>query len=69
MLHYDCQAGMVITNSSFTTSANQLAAKDRRLTLYDRHWLEAQIIKHFPPQIPEFDWDEYHRLSKNSYPG
>lgn len=59
MLHYDAAAGMVITNSAFTPSARQLAAKDQRITLCDGSWLDSQIRKFLSPEIPEFDWDIY----------
>ena len=59
MLHYDAAAGMVITNSTFTEAARQLAAKDKRITLCDGPWLIAQIRQFLPPEIPEFDWAIY----------
>lgn len=63
MLHYDAAAGMVITNSSFTTPARQLAGKDKRITLCDGRWLETQIRKFLPQDIPEFDWTKYNELA------
>lgn len=59
MLHYDAAVGMVITNSTFTDAARQLAGKDQRITLCDGRWLESQIRKFLPPEIPEFTWDKY----------
>jgi restriction endonuclease Mrr len=54
MLHYDCQAGLIVTNSTFTVAARELAAKDPRITLHDGQWLGAQLRRYFPPVIPEF---------------
>jgi restriction endonuclease Mrr len=59
MLNYDCQAGLVITNSTFTLSAKELASKDPRIKLCDYFWLEPLMKKHFTPDIPEFSWDVY----------
>lgn len=57
---YGCTAGMVVTNSTFTDAARELARK-AQVALFDGKWLEEQILKLFPPQIPEFNWDEYNR--------
>ena len=62
MLHYDCQAALVITNSTFTRSAIELAAKDLRIRLHDYHWLEPMMREHFPIEIPEFSWDQYNAI-------
>ena len=62
--YYGCAQGLVVTNSTFTHNAQQLASKDPRVTLLDRSWLEKQIIKYFPPEIPEFNWDEFRELTR-----
>ena len=64
MLHYDCQAGLIITNSTFTTAAQSLGAKDKRITLCDRRWLEEQVCQYLPPVIPEFNWTDYNQQVK-----
>lgn len=65
MLYYDCIKGLVITNSTFTQAAMQLASKDPRITLYDRKWLLNMISGHFPiTSIHPFDMDEYNRVVK-----
>jgi hypothetical protein len=68
MLHYDRNEGMVVTNSTFTVAACELAKKDPRITLHDGRWLEEQIKKFLPAEIPEFDWDEYNREVKDWRP-
>lgn len=42
--HWNCQRGMVITNSRFTKNATVLA-QDNQVMLCDREWLIAQIQK------------------------
>ncbi len=54
MLHYDRAEGMVITNSTFTVAACELAKKHSGIALRDGRWLEKQIKKFLPPEIPEF---------------
>jgi hypothetical protein len=65
MLHYDRDEGMVVTNSTFTVAARELAKKNCRITLLDGRWLADQIKKVFPPKTPEFNWEEYNRVVKN----
>jgi restriction endonuclease Mrr len=64
MLFYDCQAGMIVTNRSFTPAARELAKKHPRITLNDAAWLQDQMLKLFPPDVPEFDWDVYNKTVK-----
>lgn len=59
MVHYECQSGMVITNSFFTEAAKALASKDPRIALFDGRWLERKIEQYLPPEIPPFDWARY----------
>jgi len=68
MLHYGCQMGMIITNSTFTAAANPLAGKDPRLALRNRAWLNKQIQKHLPREIPGFNRAEYEQVVKNAFP-
>jgi methionyl aminopeptidase len=63
LVHYDRREGMVVTNSTFTVAARELATK-ARLLLCDGTWLAEQIKRSLPPQIPDFEWDEYNRLVK-----
>jgi restriction endonuclease Mrr len=65
MLMYDCTEGIVVTNSSFTGAARDLAGRDSRITLRDGRWLEEQIKSFLPSEIPEFSWDEYNRVVKD----
>lgn len=59
MLHYDCSAGIIITNSVFTKAARTLANKDPRILLCDGSWLAEQIKQHLPSEVPPFDWSRY----------
>lgn len=68
MLHYGCTMGMVVTNSTFTPAARQLAIKDSRIVLCDGRWLDARINMYLPPEIPEFSWQEYERVVKDYCP-
>jgi hypothetical protein len=68
MLHYDCAEGMVVTNSTFTAAAHELAKKDPRISLGDRRWLEEQIKMFLPASTPEFSWEEYNRVVKGWQP-
>jgi hypothetical protein len=67
MLNYGRAEGMVVTNSTFTDAARELAKKDSRITLRDGRWLEEQIRKFLPSQIPAFSWEEYNRMVKGWY--
>jgi hypothetical protein len=68
MLWYERNEGIVVTNSSFTEAARELAKKDSRIALRDGRWLEEQINKFLPPEIPEFEWEEYNRTVKHWQP-
>lgn len=69
-----CLEGIVVTNNTFTAAARELAAAgesagmNSRITLCDGHWLEEQIKKFLPPEIPEFNWEEYNRVVKDYKP-
>jgi HJR/Mrr/RecB family endonuclease len=67
MKYYSCAVGMVVTNSTFTRAARELAKK-AGIELCDGRWLEEHIKKYLPPEIPEFDWGEYDRIVKNYQP-
>ncbi len=62
MRHFHCSTGVVVTNSTFTRAAIQLAESDCDVTLCDKRWLEAQIRKYFPPDVPEFNQEEFDRI-------
>jgi restriction endonuclease Mrr len=68
MLHYNCQASMIITNSTFTLSALELASKEPRIQLCDYFWLEPLVKKHFTTKIPEFSWDDYNEIVVKNLP-
>lgn len=68
MLFYACTDGMVVTNSTFTDAACDLAKRDSRITLRDGRWLAEQIKLLLPPEIPEFSWEEYNRVVENHQP-
>jgi len=59
---------MVVTNSTFTEAARELAKKDPHITLLDGRWLEEQIRKFLPPEIPGFNWGDYNRMVKDYKP-
>ncbi len=59
MHYYSCKSGIIITNSTFTQAALDLAAKIPGASLRDCYWLKQQIEQYLPPNIPEFNWDEY----------
>ena len=65
MLHYGRAQGMVVTNSRFTDPARELAKKDSRITLCDGRWLNEQIARFLPAQVPEFTWKEFNGVVKN----
>ena len=62
--HYKCTEAMVVTNSTFTPNACELA-KSTGVILHDRQWLAEQIKRHFPAEMPEFDWEKYRRVIEN----
>jgi HJR/Mrr/RecB family endonuclease len=64
MTYYGCSRGIVVTSSTFTRSARDLASKDRRIELWDRNKL-VDLHKRFLAKTPEFSMQEYTRL-KNS---
>ncbi|MBX7074382.1 MAG: restriction endonuclease [Pirellulales bacterium] len=69
MLYYGCQAGMIVTNQSFTKAAIHLAEKDARIKLCDRTMLARMIEEHFPKEIPPFDQQMYDRIVRWSSRG
>jgi restriction endonuclease Mrr len=68
LLHYGRIEGMVVTNSRFTGAARQLANCGSNITLHDGHWLDEQIRKYLPREVPEFSWEEFNRLVKHWRP-
>jgi len=62
MRHYRRSKGIVVTNSTFTRAAVQLAESDCDVTLCDKQWLEAQIRKYFPPDVPEFNRERFDQI-------
>jgi restriction endonuclease Mrr len=64
---YDCAEGMVVTNSTFTDAARELAEK-HRIALCDGRWLEEQIKRFLPRETPDFSWEEYNRVVKDRQP-
>jgi restriction endonuclease Mrr len=69
MLFYDCQKGCIVTNNKFTVAARELAEKDSRIALCDGKWLQEQILSLFPPEIPNFNWDDYISIVKEKQSG
>ena len=67
MVYYHADFAFVVTTSDFTDSARALAAKDPRITLIDRRKLVEMIDRHWPQEIPEFDWDEYNKNVKGRH--
>jgi restriction system protein len=67
MRRYSRTAGMVVTNSTFTGAARELAQTGSDITLCDGRWLENQIGKVFPSKLPEFSWEEYNRLGLRAW--
>lgn len=65
MRHYRCRRGMVVTNSTFTSAARELARKGSDIVLRDGQWLAEQIAKFLPTQVPEFNWEDYNRQVKD----
>ena len=56
MVFYQCQLGIVITTSHFTRPAKELAAKDNRISLWDRKEIEkfhSGIVSDIPPYSKE----------------
>jgi restriction endonuclease Mrr len=68
MVYYGCAEGMVVTNSTFSEAARQLAAKDARISLCDGRWLADQVKRFLPPEVPEFTWDAYNAAVKDWRP-
>lgn len=63
MLFYKCHRGIVATTSTFTRSAQALAAKDQRITLWDARKL-SDLYAEYLGVAPPFSWEEYHRLKR-----
>ncbi len=64
MRHYGRNKGIVVTNSTFTQAAIQLAGTTGDITLRDKGWLREQITEFFPPEIPDFSREEFDRIVK-----
>src|SRR5262249_47708183 len=64
MRYYSCSEGIVVTNSTFTEAARELAKKGTDIALRDGRWLQEQIQRFLPPEIPNFNWTEYNRAVK-----
>ncbi|MGA2114508.1 MAG: restriction endonuclease [Bryobacteraceae bacterium] len=62
MAYYKCPAGIVITNGEFTASALELAAKDKRLAMWDGTKLATAYVENFPTAPSPFDRSEYDEL-------
>lgn len=58
MRHYECINGVVVTNSTFTSAAIQLASS-ADVTLHDNRWLKEKINEFVPKTIPEFSREGY----------
>jgi hypothetical protein len=65
---YKCTQGMVVTNSTFTPAARELA-RVLNVALCDRQWLEEQIQRYLPPRIPDFSWEAFNQIVKDWQPG
>lgn len=59
MRHYGRSRGMVVTNSTFTPAAVRLATICADVTLCDGRWLEQQINKFLPPEVPAFSRETF----------
>jgi restriction endonuclease Mrr len=68
MRFYSRTEGMVVTNSTFTDAARELANAGADITLCDARWLAEQIKRYLPPEVPAFSWDEYNRVVKGWQP-
>jgi hypothetical protein len=58
MRHYGRSKGIVVTNSTFTRSAVQLAGAGSDVTLCDKQWLDEHIRKFVPTNMPAFNRDK-----------
>jgi hypothetical protein len=62
MTYYECDIGLVVTNSGFTPGAMQLASCDERLDLWDGAKLARVYADQSPEEVPQFDQAEYDSL-------
>jgi hypothetical protein len=62
-MFYGCSQGIIITNSSFTKSARDLAQKDRDLKLIDGLELSELCKKYRREIVPEFSLEEWRKIS------
>ena len=62
MAYYGCSSGIVVTNGEFTASALSLAAKDKRLAMWDGRKLAAAYADNFPTSPIPFDRSRYEEL-------
>lgn len=65
MRHYCCKQGIVVTNSSFTSSAFQLVSRGNDVILRDRRWLEEAMNEFLPVSVPTFDRAKFELLLKD----
>lgn len=62
MRHYDCEEGMVATNSTFTPAAKQLVAGGTDVTLLDKNWLQDKMDQFLPVSVPEFNGQAFEQI-------
>jgi len=62
MAFYRCQRGIVVSTSRFSRDAEELARANGGIELWDRNELVKQIAGQLDVAVPEFSWDDYHRL-------
>jgi tetratricopeptide (TPR) repeat protein len=60
--YYGCSAGIVVTNAEFTASALSLAAKEKRVEMWNGSKLASVYAEHFPTTAEPFDRAGYERL-------
>jgi hypothetical protein len=61
-LYYGCSHGMIITSSTFSSSAVALAAKDPAISLVDGQALSKLCEQFATCRIPDFSWDEWEKI-------
>ncbi len=64
MLFYKCARGSVVTTSTFTKSATDLAAQHPNIELWDFEKL-VQLHQSYLTVPPPFAWDEYERVKQS----
>jgi tetratricopeptide (TPR) repeat protein len=62
MAYYGCSAGIVVTNGEFTSAALSLAAREKRLAMWDGSKLAAVYAENFPTSPLPFDRTSYEHL-------